>query len=887
MLRLLLISFSFFLFSTSVKAQTNYQSARPTWTIKQAFPAENSDWQVDGFQWLLYDRQVNFSTEENYYHYAFKLESPEAVSSLSNIEVSYDPSYEQLFFHKIIVHRGTEVISVLDQQIPKEIRKESSRDRLLYDSTLSVIFNLNDVRPGDILEYSFTRKGVNPLFKGHFFTSEYFEKPSVIGLSLFRILVPTNRMPQYFLANNAPSPKLIGTGNVTEMRWVMEETKRYDYYQNEPSWYDGRQSVVVSNYNSWEKLNQKLLPWYTIPRDEAEYLRSVALEMTAGDESMAEKITRLSRFVQDDVRYLGFENGINAFKPHSSVKVYESRYGDCKDKSLLLVGLLNGIGVDAAPMLVNTNLRGSLKEQEVSPFFFNHCVVVLSYKGDTAFVDPTISNMGNQFLEVSFPTYGKGLIIAKGTKNLYEIKKVNEGKIEVSEEFTVSEPGASQPTKLEVTSSFEGIEADNMRAYLLGNSVDVITKDYEEYYAFTYPHIKSTGLLKVEDDREANIIRVREGYEIDSLWVLSEEETWRASFVNTQLRGVLSYSDDKSRSAPLYLAYPQRYIYNRILILPSPWGVTPNTDLIEASEYRYSYNEKAFDNNRKVVVRQVYETKTNEVAAEDYNRFVRDHDKMLAQISYELTKPKSLSSSLLRSKGKDKEVAAFNADEMKNGLYQVIYILIMIAAAFLFNLLLSKRLTKFDPAPESWVKTARQSIGGWLLLFTIMQVVMIVAIIAQFINFSNEAVSFTGLFSEQTSGALALTVFSQKLYLLLLFIFSLHALIYLIKRRTSALKLYKIQLSVLAIMHGAFLLITQFLTSSWETSAWFIYTIQAVILGIWYFYLSNSERVAETLVLRRDGGVILTKEEQLLQEQTEESNEPHTEERDESENLKI
>ncbi|PTM03180.1 MAG: hypothetical protein DA405_11145 [Bacteroidetes bacterium] len=882
MLRNLLICLSFLLFSGFLKAQTNYQSARPAWAIKQAFPAENSEWQIDGFQWLLYDRQINFSTEEDYYHYAFKLETPEAVSTLSNIEVSYDPSYEQLFFHKIVVYRAKEVISVLDQQIPKEIRKESSRDRLLYDSTLAVIFNLNDVRPGDILEYSFTRKGINPLFKGHYFASEYFEKPSTIGLTLFRILAPTNKMPQYFLANDAPSPKLVGTGNVTEMRWVIEESNQYDYYQNEPSWYDGRPSVVISNYRSWEKLNQKLLPWYSIPKEEAEYLRSVALEMTSKDESIAAKITRLSRFVQDDVRYLGFENGINAFKPHSSVEVYESRYGDCKDKSLLLVGLLKGIGVEAAPMLVNTNLRASLKEEEVSPFFFNHCVVVLAYEGDTAFVDPTISNLGNQFLEMSFPTYGKGLIIANGSRSLYTIKQKNEGKVEISEEFTVGETGASEPSKLEVTTSFEGIEADNMRSYFAGNSIDVITKDYEKYYAFTYPHIKSTGLLEIEDDREANIIKVKEGYEIDSLWVL-DEDTWRATFVNTQLRSMLSYSDDKNRSAPLYLAYPQRFIYNRILILPSSWGLNPNTDLIEAEEYRFSYNEKAFDNDRKVVVRIVYETKTNELAAEDYNRLVRDHDKMLAQVSYELSKPKGLSFSSFKVP-EDGEGDEVRAGEVKHGLFQVIYILIMIAMAFIFNLLLSKRLAKFDPAPDSWVQKPRKAIGGWLLLFTILQVLTVLSVFAQIFTFSQEAVSFIGMFSEKTSGAMALTVFSKKLYQLLLFIYSLHALILLFKRRSSALKVLKIQLLTMAIMTGLFHLILQFITSSWDTSVWFIYTIQALLLAIWYFYLSNSERVAETLVMRRDGGVIFTREEQVLIDQAAANDELKMEDISKSEN---
>ncbi len=852
MLRNILTSFLLFFFCASLMGQDKYQSPRPFWVSEQAFPTENSDWQVSGYQWLLYDRQVNFGSAENYFHYAFKLESPEAVNTLSNIEISYDPSFQTLSFHEILVHRAGEVISVLDLQIPKEIRKESSRDRLLYDSTLSVIFNLNDIRPGDILEYSFTRKGNNPLFKDHYFASEYFDKQMPVGLSIFRVLAPLNNTPEYFLANDAPEPKIGTWKNNREMLWRIAESKQFDFYQNEPSWYDGRRNVVLSNYNSWEELNKKLLPWYKIPKKEEDYLGQMARELTAEDETISEKITRLSRFVQDEVRYLGFENGINAFKPHSSLGVYKNRYGDCKDKSLLLVGLLKGIGVGAAPMLVNTNLRHSLKEEEVSPYLFNHCVVVLGYKGDSAYVDPTISNMGNSFLELSFPTYGKGLILAEGSTNLHRINQLNEGKIEITERFIVNAPGSSQPTKLEVNSSFEGIEADNIRSYFLGNSIDVITKNYEDYYAYTYPHIESTGLLEIEDDREANIIRVKEAYEIDSLWNL-DESTWRANFVNSQLQGMLSYAEDNNRTAPLYLAFPQRFIYNRILILPSAWGLNPNTDLIEAPEYRFSYNEKAFDNNRKVVIRQVYETQTNEVEAENYSRFVRDHDKMLGQLSYQLSKPKesSLGSLSFGNQESGETVSSFSS---------WIYILVMLILAIIFWLSLSRKLSKYDPAPPSWVKSENNMIGGWLLFFTFTHALFVLASLYSFFSF--DSVKFQDLFSSETEGFVAFSLFLEKIYQLALFIWSMQVFIYLIKRRSSAIKLVKIHLIILSIAIITLLILDQFSMNSNSDGSLYRDIFQLIIIFAWYYYFSNSQRVSETLVIRKDGGVIYTQEEQ-------------------------
>ncbi len=47
-----------------------------------------------------------------------------------------------------------------------------------------------------------------------------------------------------------------------------------------------------------------------------------------------------TRFVQDEIRYMGIEMGIYSHRPNSPERVLKQRYGDCKDKSLLLVHLL-------------------------------------------------------------------------------------------------------------------------------------------------------------------------------------------------------------------------------------------------------------------------------------------------------------------------------------------------------------------------------------------------------------------------------------------------------------------------------------------------------------------------------------------------------------------
>ena len=85
-------------------------------------------------------------------------------------------------------------------------------------------------------------------------------------------------------------------------------------------------------------------------------------------------INKLIDYVQDDIRYMGIETGIGSIKPMPPEQVVKQRYGDCKDKSLLLVSLLKKAGiVKAYPVLLNTFLQHKIDRDFPSNEVSNHC----------------------------------------------------------------------------------------------------------------------------------------------------------------------------------------------------------------------------------------------------------------------------------------------------------------------------------------------------------------------------------------------------------------------------------------------------------------------------------------------------------------------------------
>lgn len=111
------------------------------------------------------------------------------------------------------------------------------------------------------------------------------------------------------------------------------------------------------------------------------------------------RLASLLGFVRGKLRYVAAESGIDGHRPTPPQEVIERGWGDCKDKSLLLIALLREAGIDAWPALIRLGSGDRIDAGFPSPFQFNHVIVAVAAQGVAApddpvaggylFVDPT------------------------------------------------------------------------------------------------------------------------------------------------------------------------------------------------------------------------------------------------------------------------------------------------------------------------------------------------------------------------------------------------------------------------------------------------------------------------------------------------------------------
>jgi hypothetical protein len=119
-----------------------------------------------------------------------------------------------------------------------------------------------------------------------------------------------------------------------------------------------------------------------------EEIENKAKALIVDTDSRRDKIKACYDFVKD-IRYISINMNNNGISPNKPAEVLENKYGDCKDKSILLISLLNSLDIEAEPVLLLTNNEGSF-DKNFPAWNFNHMIVAVKDKDDKyIWMDPT------------------------------------------------------------------------------------------------------------------------------------------------------------------------------------------------------------------------------------------------------------------------------------------------------------------------------------------------------------------------------------------------------------------------------------------------------------------------------------------------------------------
>ena len=246
--------------------------------------------------------------------------------------------------------------------------------------------------------------------------------------------------------------------------------------------------VLPKKYTS-KKHSQKyfadvsdLYKWYSTlvdsVKDEPDQLKPFLKNLISADDSDLDKIKKIYYWVQQNIRYIAFEDGIAGFKPEAAHNVFNKKYGDCKGVANLTKHLLKLEGFDARLAWIGTNSR-AYDYSIPSLIVDNHMICALFHNDSILYLDGT-----ERFMPLGLNAeriQNKEVLIEDGEK--YILKKVplqkSENNLRTRETNMIID-GNSMYGKS--TMIYKGESKSNIKYYLNKTENDKKEKALKYYY---------------------------------------------------------------------------------------------------------------------------------------------------------------------------------------------------------------------------------------------------------------------------------------------------------------------------------------------------------------------------------------------------------------------
>jgi hypothetical protein len=555
-------------------------------------------------EWLLVsDQEMYDTTRHSFYHVAAHVNTTEGVGELADISIDVEAEYETVKIHFITIHRNGEIINALEAAKISELQREKDLENAIFTGVKTVHIVLADLRAGDMIEYGYTHTGQNPVYQNKYFGFKRLQWSVPVKQQYFRIVVAESRPFYYKLYNTElqmqkqvlKKEQMWSNEKYVEYSMMVNKAEATMHEDNVPGWHVSFAALQFTEMKDWLEVEKWAESLYQGNKDLPQELQDSVKAWQKG--SVEEKIQKALYFVQNEVRYYGIEMGVNSHLPRAPKEVWSNRYGDCKDKSLLLSTMLQAMKIPAWSALVSTRMSKGLANLLPSPGAFNHVIVFVDTGKKQYWLDPTQTDQRGALELISNRNYGLAMVIGNSKKGLEPVPTLVREfpHIVHNQEFILS--GYGDSVQLNVTSIVRYNKAEAVRSAM--RNKESLKNSYVNYYSREYGGAVTRKESEFLEDADSNKIVVKEYYTLPNFFTQASPGRLEYHFSLDEIENYLSVPKIVERKYPYEMPYPFWGVENMIVRFPkdsTALSIKADSLIIEEDAYSMFIKDSFSDN---------------------------------------------------------------------------------------------------------------------------------------------------------------------------------------------------------------------------------------------------------------------------------------------------
>lgn len=366
----------------------------PAWVVTAVEGAPNATAATaEGLRILLFDSQMRADGESEafYSRYRSMAVSPQALPLMGNVGVTWSPSNQDVTVHHVHIIRDGQVIDVLAGQTFETLRREENLEHAMLDGRITAVLHPAGLRVGDILDVAYTVVSRDPVTGGHFEQSMDLNLPALVDQIRFRASWPTALPVRLRAANDWTPLPVRRSGGQSVVELELNALQPVPVPDDIPTRLRALRLIELTDYRDWSDIAVVLKPLYDRSRriEPGSSLQAEIERIRALSDDPAVRAAAALRLVQDQVRYVALMMGEGGLTPATAEETWNRRLGDCKGKTVLLLALLDGLGIEAQPAAVSILNGDGMPDRLPMVSAFDHVLVRAVIGGSVYWLDGT------------------------------------------------------------------------------------------------------------------------------------------------------------------------------------------------------------------------------------------------------------------------------------------------------------------------------------------------------------------------------------------------------------------------------------------------------------------------------------------------------------------
>lgn len=344
-------------------------------------------------------------------------------------------------------------------------------------------------------------------------------------------------------------------------------------------------------------------------------LKAKVQELINGKKTDIDKVKSIFYWVQDNIRYIAFEDGLSGFVPAAAQEVYKTKYGDCKGMANLMTEMLKLAGFDAYMTWIGTRhlpYDYSLPSLAVD----NHCISTVILGGKEYYLDGTEKYI--PFGDYAWRIQGKEVLIGKGDK--YDVKKVpvmdvDKSKILTQTTFTLSNNVLKGHVKVTLT----GEQRTGFHQYYHDLPNDDKKKLIDRFLEFGNRNLVATNVKTSDLSNREIPVTIEGDIDLSNYIITEDKEIYLGiDFFPEDLRGVIP---DEKRQQDYELSSAYVAQDETELVLPAGYKATLLPGSIDEKGSSYAVNASYTVKDNKIIFKKVLTFSNDRIKKSDFENW--------------------------------------------------------------------------------------------------------------------------------------------------------------------------------------------------------------------------------------------------------------------------